>query len=75
MPVRNDKTRIIFTLSKKQNEWLESMSKKLKMSKSRLIRLMLSKNIANFLALMPKDQLDNIIKIAHTPWLDDEDED
>ena len=74
MSVRNDKTRIIFTLSKKQNKWLEGMSKKLKISKSRLIRLMLSKNIGNFLSLLPEEQLQKIIQIAKTPWIEDEDD-
>lgn len=79
MAIRKGKTRIIFTLSVKQAKWLENASKEIGISKSRLIRWLIEKNVRNIQQWTTEQELDALIKIARTPWikddlLDDEDD-
>lgn len=73
----NERIQILFT--EKQAKWLEEMAKKTNMSKSALVRFLISKNVANFLQNLPREVLDEYIRISKTPWInspwnDDEDD-
>lgn len=68
--IKNTNIRRIITLSKKQDKWLSTTAKKLNMSYSKFIKFLIDKNISHLIAKLPKKELDQIIKIAKTPWLD-----
>lgn len=74
--VGKNQTRIIVTISKKQDEFLTKSAKKLQISKSKFIRQLLRTNIGSIFnrAQMSEEELKTIIEIAKTPWLDDTDE-
>ena len=67
--LKNTKTRIIFSLPKSQAEWLERTSKELRISKSKLIRWLIEKNVKNIQQWTTPEELQTLIKIARTPWI------
>lgn len=69
MAVKDTNTRMIITISKKQNEWLEKTAKKLKISKSKLIKWLMDKNIARIATFMTEEDMKKLIIIAKTPWI------
>lgn len=69
MAIQNNKTRIIFTLPKQQADWLEKTSKKLKISKSKLIRWLIEKNVKNLQQWTNPDEFEALVKIVKTPWI------
>lgn len=64
----NNKT-IKITLSKKQISWLEKTAKKLKITKSSLIKFLIDKNIGRLISVMTNEELAWLKKIARTDWL------
>lgn len=68
--VKNTNKRIMITFSKSQAHWLENTSKKLKMTISKFVKFLIDKNISHLISKLPKEELDQLIKIAKTPWLD-----
>lgn len=70
MAVKTTNIRRMITLSKKQDKWLSTTAKKLNMTYSKFIKFLIDKNISNLISKLPKKELDEIIKIAKTPWLD-----
>lgn len=74
--IGKNQTRIILTISKKQDDFLSNSAKKLGISKSKFIRQLLRTNIGSIFnrAQMSEEELKTIIEIAKTPWLDDTDE-
>lgn len=74
MAVKATNERMMITLSKQQAKWIRTNAKKLGMTTSRFIKFLMDKNIGKFMSLLPQEQLDEIIRIAKTPWIDlDED--
>ena len=69
--IKNDNVRLQITFSKKQAQWLEKTSKKLGIEKSKLVRWLISKNIGNLLSTFETKDLQDLIKIAKTPWIID----
>lgn len=67
--IKNTNIRRMITLSKKQDKWLSTNAKKLNMSYSNFIKFLIDKNISHLISKLPKKELDEIIKIAKTPWL------
>lgn len=74
MAVKKTNTRIQVTLSIKQAQWIRKNAKKLDMTPSRFIKFLMDKNIAKFMSVLPTEQLDELIRIAKTPWLDLDDD-
>lgn len=74
--IGKNQTRIIITISKKQDNFLTNSAKALGISKSKFIRQLLRTNIGSIFnrAQMSEEELKTIIEIAKTPWLDDTDE-
>lgn len=68
--VKDTNTRRMITLSKAQDKWLSETAKKLKMSYSKFIKFLIDKNISHLISKLPREELDVLIKIAKTPWLD-----
>lgn len=68
--VKDTNIRRMITLSKAQDKWLYTTAKKLKMSYSKFIKFLIDKNISHLISKLPKEELDKLIKIAKTPWLD-----
>lgn len=68
--VKEKNTRMMVTFSKAQAEWIRTSAKKLGMTTSRFIKFLIDKNIGKFMSMMPSDKLDELIRIAKTPWLD-----
>lgn len=75
MAVKKGNVRLSVTFSKQQAEWIKKNSKKLGMTTSRFIKFLMDKNIGKFISVLPQEQLDWLIKIAKTPWLDLDDDD
>lgn len=69
MAVANNKTRIIFTLPKKQAQWLEDVAKKTRISKSKLIRWLIEKNVNNVQQWATEEEYETLMKILKTPWI------
>lgn len=74
--IGQNQTRIIITISKKQDDFLSKSAKTLGISKSKFIRQLLRTNIGSIFnrAQLSEEELQAIIKIAKTPWLDNTDE-
>lgn len=70
MAVKKGNTRIQVTMSKAQAEWIRTNAKRLDMSPSRFIKFLIDKNIGKFMSVLPQDKLDELVRIAKTPWLD-----
>lgn len=77
--VGKDKTRITISLTKSQHQWLEKLSKKTNASISRLIRFLINKDLTKLVDLLvlkgvkTEDLLD-LVRIAKTPWIDDDED-
>lgn len=75
MVSKNNK-RVWITLSKRQANWLETNAKKLNISVSKLIKFLIDKNAAKMIEILRlkgisiKD-LEELIRIAKTPWIDE----
>lgn len=67
--IKEDNTRIIITLSKKQAKWLKDTAKKTHMSVSKLCKWLMDKNISRIAQMMTEEELKTMIKIARTPWI------
>lgn len=67
--IKDTNTRRMITLSKAQDKWLSTTAKKLKMSYSKFIKFLIDKNISHLISKLPREELDKLIKIAKTPWL------
>lgn len=72
MAIKKDNTRLQITFSKKQVEWLQKTSKKTGMQISKLIRWLISNNISKLVSYIPEKEMKELIKIAKTPWIEDE---
>lgn len=68
--VKKGNIRVSVTFSETQAKWIRDNAKKLGMSTSRFIKFLIDKNMGKFLQMLPSDKLDEIIRIAKTPWLD-----
>lgn len=75
MAVAKNKTRIIFTCSIKQKNWLENTAKECGITTSKLIRWLIEKNIQNIQNWTTQEQLETLMKIAKTPWIIDREDD
>lgn len=74
MAVKETNERMMVTFSKKQAQWIRDNAKRLGMTTSRFIKFLIDKNIGKFMAMLPSEKLDELIRIAKTPWLDFDDE-
>lgn len=76
MAVKKGNVRLSVTFSEQQAKWIQKNAKKLGMTTSRFIKFLMDKNIGKFVSVLPQEQIDRLIEIIRTPWLDfDEDED
>lgn len=76
MAVKKGNTRLQVTFSEQQAKWIKTNAKKCGMTTSRFIKFLIDKNIGKFMSLLPPSQLEEMIRIIKTPWLDfDTDED
>lgn len=75
MAVKKDNIRRSVTFTKKQADFLEKAAKRLGISFSKYIRIMLNTNFSKLASFMTPEQLEEYIAIAKTPWLFDEEED
>lgn len=71
--IKDSNIRQSITFTKKQWEWIVKTSKELKMTPSKLIRFLISKNLGSLLNYIPEEEIQYLIKIAKTPWINDED--
>lgn len=74
MAVKKGNTRIQVTFSEQQAKWIKTNAKKLGMTTSRFIKFLIDKNIGKFVSTLPPKQLDELIRIIKTPWLDFDDD-
>lgn len=74
MAVKDGNTRIQVTMSQKQAKWIRDNAKKLGMNPSKFVKFLIDKNIGKFMSMLPADKLEELIRIAKTPWLDFDDE-
>lgn len=68
--INQNNATIKITLSKKQVAWLTETSIKLGISKSKLIKYLIDKNIKRMNESFTPEQMEWMIKIAKTKWLD-----
>lgn len=73
--IKKGKTRIIFTLPQSQANWLEMTAKEIGISKSRLIRWLIDKNVRNIQQWTTPEEQEALIKIVRTKWIAEPDED
>lgn len=70
MAVAKNKTRIIFTLPKKQAEWIEKVAKQTGISKSKMLRWLIEKNVENLYSWMLEKEWNRFVAAAiKTPWI------
>lgn len=72
--IKKSNTRVIITLSKKQLEWIDETRKQLEMTRSKLIKWLMNKNLSHIISALPSQQIEYIYKIAKTNWVNLEDE-
>ena len=77
--VGKDKHRINITFTKQQVKGLELLSEKTGASISKLVRFLINKDLTKVVDLIilkkvPEQDLLEMVRIAKTPWLDDEDD-
>lgn len=70
MAVKEGNERMFITLSNQQAKWIRTNAKKLGMTTSRFIKFLIDKNIGKFIAMLPSEKLDELIRIAKVKWLD-----
>lgn len=76
MAVKKDNIRRSVTFTKKQAEFLDKQSKKLGISFSKYIRIMLNSNFNKLASFVTKEQMDAYYEIAKTNlWIFNDDED
>lgn len=74
--VKNDNTRVIITLSKKQAKWLKDGAKKLHISVSKFVKWLIDKNIARIINdYLSEEDYKTLVKVAKMPWVDRKPED
>lgn len=75
MAVKDTNQRIMITLSKKQITWIEKLAKQTRLTKSNLIKWLISKNVEVLIEYIyrKENNLTNeeIYRIIKTSWLDD----
>lgn len=71
MAVKEGNIRISITFTEKQWEWLKTTAKKLKMTPSKLIRFLISKNLGSILNYIDEKERQYLYEIAKTPWIKD----
>lgn len=69
MATAKNKTRIIFTLSKRQANWLKERAEEIGITKSKLIRWLIEKNIENIQQWSTPEEMEALIRIARTKWI------
>lgn len=76
MAIKKTNQRIMITLSKKQVAWIEKLAKQTKLTKSNLIKWLISKNVEVLLEYIYRKENDltneEIYRIIKTSWLDDD---
>lgn len=72
--IKKGNQRFSITMSNEQVKWLDKCAKTMKCSRSKAIRWLISKNAVSLAAqsIMSEDELQELIRIAKTPWVDDE---
>ena len=74
--IKPENERLMITLSKKQVKWLNDSAKKLGMTTSKFIKWLIDKNVASMARkLMTEEQLQELIRILKTPWINFDEED
>ena len=73
--IGKDSKRLYITLSKKQANWLEDNAKRLNMTTSKFVKWLIDKNIGHLINKLPNEDLEYLIRIAKTKWLDFKDDD
>lgn len=68
--VKKTNERIILTLTKKQVAFIRQNAKRLDITPSRFVKWLIDKNISRILNRIPEQELEEIIKIAQTKWVD-----
>ena len=68
--IKNDKTRIYITFTKKKAEWLQKCAQKANMSLSQFCNLLINKNFEIIKNTLTEDEFTEIRRILKTPWLD-----
>jgi hypothetical protein len=76
MAIKKTNQRIMITLSKKQVAWIEKLAKQTKLTKSNLIKWLVSKNVEVLIEYIYRKENDltndEIYRIIKTSWLDDD---
>lgn len=72
--IKKTNKRLTITLSEKQVNWLNESAKKLCMTTSRFVKFLIDKNISHLISKLPNQDLEYLIKIAKTKWLDFDDD-
>jgi hypothetical protein len=76
MAIKKTNKRIMITLSKKQVAWIEKLAKQTKLTKSNLIKWLVSKNVEVLIEYIYRKENDltndEIYRIIKTSWLDDD---
>ena len=72
--IGKDSERLQITLSKRQANWLKTQSKKLNMTTSKFVKWLIDKNLGHLINRLPNEDLEYLIKIAKTKWIDFDDD-
>lgn len=72
--IGKDSERLQITLSKRQANWLKTQSKKLNMTTSKFIKWLIDKNLGHLINRLPNEDLEYLIKVAKTRWIDFDDD-
>lgn len=73
--VKDGNERIIITLTSKQVKWIRDSAERLKTTPSKFIKWLIDKNVGHLINRLPERDLEWLIKIAKTKWLDFDDDD
>lgn len=73
--IAKDSERLQITLSKKQATWIKTSAKNLNMTTSKFVKWLIDKNIGHLINRLPREDLEYLIKVAKTKWLDFNDDD
>lgn len=70
MAVKKGNERIWITLTAKQVAFIRENAKRLDMTPSRFVKWLLDKNIGHLINRLPERDLETLIQIAKTKWVD-----
>lgn len=74
--IKDTNKRIMITLSKKQIAWIEKLAKQTRLTKSNLIKWLVSKNVEVLIEYIYRKEnnltTEEIQRIIKTSWLDDD---